>query len=39
MMSEADVQRWEGLYDEVVAVGHFRWEVSFFITSGRTVVG
>jgi SAM-dependent methyltransferase len=39
MMSEADVQRWEALYDEVVAAGRFRWEVSFFITSGRKAAG
>jgi len=35
MMSDAEVQRWETLYDEVVAEGRFLWSVSFFITSGR----
>ena len=35
MMSEAEAQRFEALYDRVVADGSFRWSVSFFITSGR----
>jgi len=35
MMSDAEVNRWESLNDEVVADGGFRWSVSFFITSGR----
>ena len=35
MMSDAEVHRWESLYDEVVAEGSFFWAVSFFITSGR----
>lgn len=35
MMSDAEVHRWEALYDDVVAEGRFRWSVSFFITSGR----
>jgi len=39
LMSEADVQRWETLYDDVVAAGRFRWAVSFFITSGRKPAG
>jgi SAM-dependent methyltransferase len=34
-MSDAEVERWETLYDEVVAEGRFRWSVSFFLTSGR----
>ena len=34
-MSVDDADRWEGLYDAVVAGGSFRWSVSFFITSGR----
>ena len=36
MMSDPEVDRWETLYDEVVAGGRFLWSVSFFITSGRT---
>jgi SAM-dependent methyltransferase len=35
MMSDVEVNRWETLYDEVVADGRFLWSVSFFITSGR----
>lgn len=35
MMSDAEVRRWEHLYDGVVAAGSFSWAVSFFITSGR----
>jgi ubiquinone/menaquinone biosynthesis C-methylase UbiE len=35
LMSDAEVQRWEALYDELVAEGRFFWSVSFFITSGR----
>jgi hypothetical protein len=35
MMSDAEVHRWETLYDKVVAEGSFLWSVSFFITSGR----
>jgi hypothetical protein len=35
MMSDAEVDRWETLHDEVAAAGNFRWSVSFFITSGR----
>jgi len=35
IMNDAEVQRWETLYDEVVAEGSFLWSVSFFITSGR----
>lgn len=35
MMSRDDVERWEALYDQVVAGGRFLWSVSFFITSGR----
>jgi hypothetical protein len=35
MMSDAEAQRWEILYDEVVAGGNFFWSVYFFITSGR----
>jgi len=35
LMSDAEVNRWETLYDEVVAGGRFLWSVSFFITSGR----
>lgn len=35
MMTDAEVHRWETLYDEVVAEGRFLWSVSFFITSGR----
>jgi SAM-dependent methyltransferase len=35
MMSVDEAQRWETLYDAVVADGTFRWSVSFFITSGR----
>jgi hypothetical protein len=35
MMNDADVQRWETLYDEVVTDERFRWSVSFFITRGR----
>jgi ubiquinone/menaquinone biosynthesis C-methylase UbiE len=38
MMSDADVDRWESLYDDVVAAGRFRWSVSFFITSGHKPV-
>jgi SAM-dependent methyltransferase len=38
MMSDAEVQRWETLYDEVVAKGSLLWSVSFFITSGRKPV-
>ena len=34
-MSDAEVQRWERSYDELVANGRFLWSVSFFITSGR----
>ena len=39
LMDEADVRRWEALYDEVVAAGRFEWSVSFFITSGRKPAG
>ncbi len=35
MMNHAEVERWESLYDQVVAEGKFLWSVSFFITSGR----
>ena len=35
LMSDAEVLRWETLYDQRVAEGRFRWSVSFFITSGR----
>ena len=35
IMNEDDVDRWETLYDEVVAEGTFCWSVSFFITRGR----
>jgi len=35
MMSDAEVDRWETLYDAVAAAGNFQWSVSFFITSGR----
>ncbi len=35
MMNDAEVERWESLYDQVVAEGKFHWSVSFFITSGR----
>jgi hypothetical protein len=38
MMSDAEVERWESLYDQVVAAGKFLWSVSFFITSGRKAV-
>jgi SAM-dependent methyltransferase len=38
-MSDAEVQRWETLYDEVVSRGRFHWSVSFFITSGRKPAG
>jgi SAM-dependent methyltransferase len=34
MMSDTEVERWESLYDEVIAEGEFFWSVSFFITSG-----
>jgi SAM-dependent methyltransferase len=34
LMSEAEVHRWEALYDEVVNCGSFCWAVSFFITTG-----
>ena len=37
-MSDAEVQRFETSYDEVVAEGRFRWSVSFFITSARKPV-
>ena len=37
MMSDAEVHRWETLYDEVVAEGTFSWAVSFFITSGASL--
>ena len=37
-ISEAQVLRWETLYDEIVAAGRFCWSVSFFITSGRKPV-
>jgi len=33
-MSDDEVERWETLYDEVVAAKRFRWSVTFFITSG-----
>ena len=33
-IGDADVDRWETLYDAIVAGGTFSWSVSFFITSG-----
>ena len=38
IMSDAEVRRWEALYDEVVADERFLWSVRFFITSGRKPV-
>jgi SAM-dependent methyltransferase len=35
VMNEDDVDRWETMYDQVVAEGTFCWSVSFFITRGR----
>jgi ubiquinone/menaquinone biosynthesis C-methylase UbiE len=35
LMTEAEVRRWETLYDETVAEGRFAWSVSFFITTAR----
>ncbi len=35
MMSDDEVDRWESLYDAVVADESFSWSVGFFITSGR----
>lgn len=35
LMSDAEVERWETAYDEVVAARALRWSVSFFVTSGR----
>jgi ubiquinone/menaquinone biosynthesis C-methylase UbiE len=35
LMSDAEVHRWETLYDECVTEGRFLWSVSFFITRGR----
>jgi len=37
IMSEAEAQRWEILYDEVAASDRFSWSVYFFTTSGRKV--
>jgi hypothetical protein len=35
MMNDDEGERWETLYDQVVAERQFLWSVSFFITSGR----
>jgi SAM-dependent methyltransferase len=35
LMSASEAERWERLYDRVVADGTFRWSVSFYITTGR----
>jgi SAM-dependent methyltransferase len=35
IMEGDEAERWESLYDQVVAGGKFLWSVSFFITSGR----
>ena len=35
LMSNDEAERWERIYDQVVADGKFQWSVSFFITSGR----
>ncbi len=35
IMNDDEVNRWEAMYDDVVAKGKFLWSVTFFITSGR----
>jgi len=34
-MTGDEADRWENLYDQVVANGRFCWSVSFFISCGR----
>lgn len=38
-LSEKEVARWERLFDETVATGHFMWAVAFFLTAGTSAIG